>query len=143
MSETPEIRYLNTDLDLVSPEPMEPLIAHLESKGVSPLMPTLGDNGNWYATCETDESYPEPDANIAAMLTAIESMHPEARRCWDVCTKRDFNVGYNCGDEPWAFTQSLSSESLRRMAACGATFTLTLYPFRDDSHPSVHVTNDA
>jgi hypothetical protein len=131
MADVPQIQYLNTDLDLVAPISLTPLISHFESAEVRPLAPTLGDDGNWYVTFETVEPFDEPDRNIVAMLCAIESASGEARTCWDSCTKREFNVGYDCGDEPWSFNQGLSNETLRRMADCGATFRITLYPFRE------------
>jgi len=73
MDDVSRIRYLNTDLDLVAPTPLAPLNSHLESRGVSPLRPTLGEDGIWYVTFETDEIFGEPCPNIAAMLSAIES----------------------------------------------------------------------
>jgi hypothetical protein len=131
MARVPQIQYLNTDLDLVAPVSLEPLIAHFEAARISPLRPTLGEDGNWYVTLETDEPHEEPDRNIAALLSAIESTTGAARECWDACAKREFNVGYDCGDEPWSFNQGLSNATLRRMADCGATIRITLYPFRE------------
>lgn len=131
VAELPQIQYLNTDLDLVAPTSLALLIAHLESCGVSPLQPTLGDDSNWYVTFETDDTFVEPCSNIAAMLTAIESAVGDAQQCWNTCTKREFNVGYDCGDEPWSFNQGLSNDTLRRIAASGATLRVTLYPLRN------------
>lgn len=132
MNEKPIIRYLNTDLDVVAPRSLEPLISHFERSHIFPLLPTKGDDGRWYITFETEPDYEEPDPNIAFMLNAIETAGGEARACWEACTKREFDVGYDCGDEPWSFNQGISNETLRRMAACGATFRLTLYPHRPD-----------
>ena len=49
------------------------------------------------------------------------------------CTTREFNLGYDCGAEPWAFNQGLSSELLGRIAAVGASLRLTIYPDREES----------
>ena len=43
---------------------------------------------------------------------------------------REFNIGYDCGEEPWAFNQGLSAETLRRVAAVKASLRWTLYPDR-------------
>ena len=120
VTDVPQFQYLNTDLDLVSPIDLAPLIGHFRYANVSPLIPTLGDDGLWYVTFDTDETFREPDSNIAAILSAIESSTGSSRDCWDACTKREFNVGYDCGDEPWSFNQGLSNETLRRMARCDA-----------------------
>ena len=133
MTDKPIIRYLNSDLDLVATVPLADLAAELESRGDFPFHVEQMDDGLWYSTFETAKyDHTEPDANVAEMLSAIEALPPAAMETWNACTKREFNVGYECGDEPWAFNQGLSNETLRRMAKCGATFRLTLYPFRAD-----------
>jgi hypothetical protein len=132
LTDEPVIRYINTDLDLVASVPLDDLVASLESLGVFPLHVTLGDDGLWYCTLETENDHNEPEPNIAAMLSAIESLPAGAMKIWNDCAKREFNIGYDCGDEPWAFNQGLSNETLRRMAECGSTFRVTLYPFRPD-----------
>jgi len=124
-------RYLNTDLDLTSADDLTALAAALEAAGVFPLHVTRGENGLWYATFETDEQYPEPEPNIATMLTVIEGLTPTLKSVWARCSRREFNIGYDCGLEPWAFNQGLSAALLGRMAATGASLRVTLYPDRE------------
>jgi hypothetical protein len=131
MASRPEIRYLNTDLDLVSPVDLVPLTGHLTAAGVSPLMPTLGDDGLWYVAFETDESFDEPETNIAEMLGAIEAATGAARSCRDSCTKREFDVGYESGQEPRHLRQGLSNALLRRVGNVGASLRVTLYAVTD------------
>ena len=127
-----KIRYLNTDLDLTSGDDLTELAAAFEGAGVSPLYDvTHGEDGLWYATFETDEHYDQPEPNIAAMVTVAESLQEPLRSVWKRCTRREFNIGYDCGDEPWAFNNGLSSELLGRMAAVGASLRITVYPDRD------------
>jgi hypothetical protein len=47
-----------------------------------------------------------------------------------------FNIGYDCGAEPWAFNQGLTAELLGRMAATGASLRITLYPGHDEAAPT-------
>jgi hypothetical protein len=47
------------------------------------------------------------------------------------CSRREFNIGYDCGREPWAFNQVLSAQLLSRIAAARASLRVTLYPDRD------------
>jgi hypothetical protein len=91
---------------------------------------TQRDDGSWHATFETEESYDEPEQNIAAMLGVIESLPKAQYATWSNCTRRDFNIGYDCGDEPWEFNQVLSSELLGRLAKAGGSLRVTLYPDR-------------
>lgn len=82
--------------------------------------------------CE-DSNDTEPEPNIKRLLDAVDSLSDESRIIWERCSKREFDVGYDCGDEPWSFNQGLSNEILRRMAKSGASFRMTLYPQRPES----------
>jgi hypothetical protein len=130
----PVIQYLNTDLDLVCDIDPATLATEFESRDLS-VNVTHGDDGLWYILCE-DDNDTEPEPNIVRLLDAVDSLTDAARAIWQRCSKREFNVGYDCGDEPWAFNQGLSNDVLRRMATCGATFRVTLYPYRPDPGPT-------
>jgi hypothetical protein len=124
------INYLNTDLDLVAPRDLTPLATALELRGAFPLSLQEDGDGQWYAILElsTDPEVREPEATIGMMLDAIEAIDGDAKELWGECTKREFNIGYDCGDEPWAFNNGLSSRTLHRMASLGASLRITLYP---------------
>jgi len=133
------IHYLNTDLDLVATEDPSSLVAALRARGVFNLYnPEGGTEGPWYVTFETNRTYANPDPNICALLKAIESLADNERRIWQSALKREFNIGYDCGDNPWAFNQGLENETLKRMAAVGATLRITIYPVsRDDEEVEI------
>ncbi len=97
---------------------------------VSSVLPGGIEGGPVSATFETENQHAEPEPNIAAMLDAIESLGPAFSSIWSSCSLREFNIGYDCGLEPWAFNQGLSAGLLERMAAAGACLRLTLYPER-------------
>lgn len=130
------ISYLNTDLDLISQADLTELASQLESLGVSPLHVTLGGDGRWHAIFETDHQHAEPEPNIDKILTAIESLAEPLRAIWNQCDLREFNIGYDCGEEPWSFNQGLSPQLLGRMAAVHASLRITLYPNRDQDDKS-------
>jgi len=127
---------MNTDLDLVASCDLAPLAAALKSQGVFALHVTQHKKGRCYGTFEVDgTSYDyrylsDPDKTISAMLDAIESLGKKDRAVWKVCSLREFNIGYECGDEPWAFNDVLTNETLLRMAKLGASLRITLYPPR-------------
>ncbi|PQO30425.1 hypothetical protein DTL21_24025 [Bremerella cremea] len=127
--------YRNTDLDLVSRDDLSDLAVALEKGGISPLHVTPSPNGFWYATFETDKQYTEPNPNILQMLDVINSLTESVQSLWATCIKREFNIGYDCGTDPWAFNQGLSTELLRRLAEVGASIRITLYPYRSESVP--------
>jgi len=131
----PKIQYLNTDLDLVAESDLAPLARALESRGVFPLSVTRGDDGLWYSRLEVNicgES-DEPETTLRTMLDAIEALDRDVKNQWDKCQQREFNIGYDCGDEPWAFNNGLSNSTLSRIASLGATLRITLYPYRADA----------
>ena len=131
------ISYLNTDLDLTSAQDLRALVAAFEAGGVFPLYGTRPDEDDqWDVRLETDEQYTTPEDNIAAMLSVVEGFDKPIRAIWTSCTKREFNIGYDCGAEPWAFNQGLSAELVRRMGAAGASLRLTMYPDRPTDEPS-------
>lgn len=123
-----ETHYLNTDLDLVAERNLDALTAALQSQGVFPLHNEPRDDGHWYATLETEEQFDRPEPNITVMLTAIETLDQRSRELWSACTSREFNIGYDCGDEPWAFNHALTAPTLARIAALGISLRITLYP---------------
>lgn len=127
------ICYLNTDLDLVCSEDLTDIANAFDVAGAYPLHVTKGDDGTWSATFETHEHHDEPDPTIAQMLAIVESLVEPLRSVWWRCTVREFNVGYDCGAEPWAFNQALSPDVLGRMAAVGTSLRITLYPDREES----------
>lgn len=127
------IQYLNTDLDLVSVSDLRSLARLFETCGLFALDVSQRENGLWYARFETKESYNEPETNIRVMLDAAESLALEHRTIWLGCSVRDFNMGYECGTEPWAFEQGLAHPVLGRIAALGASLRWTIYPHQPDA----------
>ena len=95
------IGYLNTDLDLTSADDLMALAAAFEAGEVFPLHVTLGEDGKWYACFETEGQHTDPEPNIAAMLAVVEALAPPLQTVWAGCSRREFNIGYDCGLEPW------------------------------------------
>jgi len=109
----PEIRYLNTDLDLTSATDLTALAAAFEARGLLPFPVRRGENGLWYVTVEKlVDDIEQPEETIAGLLAVIEALEEPHRTTWSNCTLREFNIGYDCGPEPWAFNQSLSTKLL-------------------------------
>lgn len=122
-----EIRYLNTDLDLYSTVDLTALAAGLEERGMS-IHHVGQHDGSWRAHLDMNQCYETPELTISAMLDVIEKLPEPLKAVWDRCDLREFNMGYDCGDRPRPFEQTLSSELLGRVAAIGAGLGLTLYP---------------
>jgi hypothetical protein len=78
-----------------------------------------------------------------ALLTAIEALDPKSRIQWDACVIREFNIGYDCGDEPRAFSHGLTASTLARVAALSISLRITLYPAENASATNSRLTDDA
>ncbi len=125
------ITYLNTDLDLTSADDLTALARSFRRRGIFTLHTARAEDGLWYATFEVLDQHAEPEHAIAAMLAVVEGLSKRLRLAWDGCSLREFNVGYDCGLEPWAFNQGLTAGLLGRMAAAGTSLRVTLYPDRE------------
>lgn len=125
-----KIRYLNTDLDLRSAEDLRSLAAELGARGLLILDVFAEEDGRWHARFEAASDHKEPEDHIAQMLDAIASLSAPALALWQRCELREFNIGCDCGTEPWAFNLGLSPPLLGRLAVHAAALRLTLYPQR-------------
>lgn len=129
------MRYLNTDLDLISDEDLRPLAAALDPLGMFALHVGLDDDGMWRATFETEADEDEPAQSIAKMLAAVEALPEPMRLAWSRCTQRTFDMGF----EDWPDVRSrsliLPASLVTRMAALGASLAITLHPqVLEESH---------
>ena len=121
------ISYLNTDLDLVSADDLTPLTSALEALGLLLLYVEQREDSLWHAGLEPAEQYDGPEAGVAALLRAIESLSEPLAAAWAACIARELSVGYQCGNEPRSVEHGLSSPLLGRAAALGASLNIVLY----------------
>jgi hypothetical protein len=122
------IEYLNTDLDLSDAVDLGPLASAFEAHGMCTLHINRGNDGLRRATFETARQHEEPEATISEMLAVVEGLQAPLLKDWRACMLREYNIGYDCGAEPWGFNHGLSTQLLRRLADAGATLRITLYP---------------
>ena len=123
-----EIHYISTALTLRAPLDLAPLSDALEQQGLLALHSGPWQNGLWFVQIWASNDLPELSQDINAMLTAIEGLDEPVQRLWSACTIREFNIGYDCGDTPWAFNQELLPETLARIAQVDASLVITIYP---------------
>jgi hypothetical protein len=120
---------------LLSAHDLTALAAAFEVKGLKPTTVTRYVDGMWHArfsgNSTGDQCYDEPEPTIAAMLTLIEALAPSLRSVWSGCSQREFDIGYDCGKEPFHFHQGLSADILARLVAAGASLRVTLYADQD------------
>lgn len=127
-------QYSNTDLDLKSESSLELLASELEST-CCVLHCAKGDDGNWHMTIESNNDLNTCDSNasidIPLMLDSISGLTPAAKRQFDACYFRDFNIGVECWDT-WGYNHAVPTDLVRRIADAGCSLSFTVYPGR---HP--------
>ncbi|MFO1023351.1 MAG: hypothetical protein U0903_22065 [Planctomycetales bacterium] len=121
------IHYCNTDLCLESAHDLTALASWCEQKGLIVLRVDQ-EQGHWTAWFEADVDADEPAGHITALLEAIEAFPEVHRETWDGCKTREFDMGFDCGDRPWAFHQEISAGLVNRIASMNASLRVTLYP---------------
>lgn len=130
--------YRVTDLFVFSTEDLTALAAALEARGLVVSHPAYWITDTeywriaepqWYWAFQTpcDEAHDGPEPNIAALLAAVEALDPPARAAWAGCSRRVFDVAYDCGARPNAVRHDLSAELLARLAAVGGALRVCLY----------------
>lgn len=132
---TYKTHYITTDLELAASQDLTPLADVLAQRGFITYNIVQHEDNSWSARFRTEEGFEEPDQNIAAILTIIEALDEVSRSLWERCILREFDIGYECGDEPKTFVQHLTTETLSRIARAGVAVRITLYPTSSDDDP--------
>jgi hypothetical protein len=127
------IRYITTDLDIQASFDFTPLAEALKTLHVRAHINPMCYDMKWQANFNADWQFEEPNTTIAAMLNALDRLDHDSLLAWSKCERREFNIGYDCGNEPWAYNDGLSNETLARLAKSGATLRITIYPERPES----------
>jgi len=118
------IKFLNVDLDVSSKHSIRELTSHLINHGLY----NLSEPQDGTACYELDEPTSSANGALSLMLDVLEKLPPDALRAWKTSTRREFNLGFDCGTEPWAFNEPIEPEIVRRISALGGCFRITLYP---------------
>ena len=130
-------RYINTDLDIVSFEDLTPLAAAFDAFGERGMfaLNAIPLEGEWRANFELNgcETGKDPETTIRGMLDLIERLDAATASIWSNCTKREFNIGLQCGLEPHSIEYRLSTALMRRIVNAGGSVGITLYRHTADN----------
>ena len=122
------IRFLNVDLDVRSDRSLRSVTEDLALRGMFNLRTADEEAGEQFACYELDGQASSAHQVLVAMLTILERMSPDAREAWDASTAREFNLGYDCGTEPWAYNDGIGPDVILRISELGGALRITLYP---------------
>lgn len=74
-----------------------------------------------------DDEALDADATIQRFTETLLALPVDAQRVWDGATLRRFSIGVRAGAGPYAFSLPLQPETIRSVAALGASIELVVY----------------
>ncbi len=139
-----DFHLANVDLELASSESIQPLILEL-GNNIYPLYPggevsdgksaglEIGDyppDEDWiYKSYDDKEDLiGGADILISAFCDLIENLSPKSQQIWDKCHRKEFDIGFECGNTAKSFHTQIRAETIKRCAELGASILITVYP---------------
>ena len=126
MSEEGEARFLNVDLNLASETELDELAKFLEHSGLL-VLHNGRHQGQWLVVAEAGEAAPSPKAAISQLLSGLEQLPVNLRTLVATTSRRELDIGLECGSRPFCYTVSVPPELLERAANLGVSLVVSIY----------------
>lgn len=123
------IEYINTDLLLQSENDLSDLVSYFNGADCFDLYVSEDRKSAGFESNLTAEN-PAPAQTIAALLDAVDRLDGALLAAWRACEVREFDIGFNCGQDPYSTHDRLPPDLLKRVADAGITLVITLYAVR-------------
>ncbi len=121
------IEFLNIDLDIESESSLQPIIDGFGDSVT--VMYNICEGDRYKASFElADVGEPEQLLNRYAAL--VEALDETQRQCWDQCTKRVFDMGFDSGHTPNNFHSPISAAAIANLCRIDGSIVVTIYPTR-------------
>ncbi len=125
--QTPKIEFINVDLDLESKTPFDNLVKVFEKSEI--VLHYEGSKRKcWFARIEVSFSPRKPETAVLHLCRLVKNLSGIELQEWNSCYMREFNLGYHCGEKPWAYPSALSKNAVLLMSQVQASLAITLYP---------------
>lgn len=119
--------FRNVDLEILARSKLDAIEAGMSGKAHA-LFSGRVRKGLYLLALECNV-YPEgADAAILELCEAVEELGHSERQLWERASQRTFDVGYGMTAGSRTVHVALNPETLRRVAALGATIAFTCYP---------------
>lgn len=119
-------QFLNVDLDVYSRCDLQPLV---NSFGKKVIALYVGHEKRGYAAHLELAGLQKPsaDSTIRAFCTLIRALHKTERELWNGAKSREFCVGVEAGQQPFASDFRIEAQTVKAVAELGAVIVLTVY----------------
>ena len=118
--------FLNIDLDLESAEDISPIIAEFSDSVI--ILNREKENNIYKVSLELSGIEGDPEYLFKQYISLINGLSSQAKKLWFGCTKREFDLGFECGYEPREIQNKLSSNILSSLSNLDASIVITVYP---------------
>lgn len=121
--------FLNVDLEIESSSKLDVLAMELGERVYvlySGPKSNIGNPKRYLLVLETARAYKEPNANIRAFCSFVESLSPASHKLWKRA-RTMFDVGCEMEPDQQALHLSFDTKTLERVVRLGATLTVTCY----------------
>ena len=121
----PDTHFRNVDLDIYARSDLRSLV---DSLGRKVITLCVGREGRKYSAHLELAGLPgSADSTIRAFCTLIRSLPKTERELWNSAERREFSVGVQAGQQPFACDFRIEAQTVRTVAELGAVIVLTVY----------------
>jgi hypothetical protein len=121
------VRYINTDLDVVSRRRLTPLIVAFEASSLVRVN-EYRRGPLFCAGFEINGQRASAEKCVVAMLDVIDRLRGDARAIWKSCTSRVVDIGYDAATGRGRFHDALSARTIERLAQHRIGVAISVYP---------------
>lgn len=123
--------FLNVDLEIESPTPIRFVT---EDFGEDVIVLYSGETSSGFlASYEVSRMDREADSVIGCFCSLIESLSEEARKEWDGCFRRTFDIGYGPLGLIEMYSSRIRAETVSRASKLNAEIIVTIYPRTEEA----------
>ena len=128
------IKFLNVDLDIESQQDISLIMKELKENVC--ILHHEKQQDYYFARLEIDRDVANVDRTINYFCDLIDNFSEEARKTWDSCCTRIFDIGYESGIKPNYFTSKINYTTIQRLASIDASINVTIYPINNNKNDS-------
>jgi hypothetical protein len=123
-----QICFLNVDLDIESKHDISAIIKDFGDK-VFILNDEPYYEGSHNLSVELNDSWcqQDPETLILGYIELIKNFSDDAKDAWNKAHKKAFDLGYECGFQPYSINNQLSASTINAVASVNASIVFTLY----------------
>lgn len=119
-------KFISVEIAIKTDHDCDAFVEWFEARG-NHVNKLLWETHRWYVYCDPIHA-PSADMTIQKLCNLVLELPPNVKRQWDEAGVREFIAGYDVGDEPRAYEDGFSPETLSMAAQVGAAIRIFIYP---------------